>query len=121
MKNGKKIKKYSFSDDLESYIMARGLQPPTDSSSLECVAAGYLVALGETTAPASELLYWSGNKEPTRDPLNAYWFDKWLDAVKWMLENCEITQPDTFPPRGLERPRFPRVCFMRTFVEIKQI
>ena len=121
MKSGKKITKYDIGFDLQTFLEQQGSQPPSDPKALEHVAGGYIIAVGETFPPASELIFYGGQSGTTQNPIDAYAFDTWLEAIKWALENCEITQPTTTPPRGLERPRFPRVCFLRLYAEVKQI
>lgn len=121
MKSGKKISKYNIGLDIQTYLDDVGTQPPSDPKALECCGFGYVVAIGESLPPASELIYYSDKFEDCRNPIQAYVFDTWLEATKWALDNCEITESKSIPPRGLERPRFPRVCFLRIYTEVKQI
>ena len=86
------------------------------------MAAGfYAVAIGEKLPPESETVWFSEDGRETTDELHARAFDSYGDALKWAVENCEITNAETPPPRGWERPRYPRVCFCRVFTEIERL
>ena len=56
------------------------------------------------------------------NPETAREFYTYGDALKWMVENCEIPALDFVAmPRGFERPRFPRVCYVRKYTEVETL
>ena len=103
----------------ESIMGAKDVNAPlTDES--------FVIAVGEDyECGAKYLRYLSRNRETesgtTTDPLNARQFDTYADALKSMLETCAIEEIEPPIPHGWERPRFPRVCYLRLYAEVSQI
>lgn len=83
----------------------------------------YVVAIDKTDDPERPIVYATAKTEDGRgyNPETARDFDTYGDALKWMVENCEIPALEfTAIPRGFERPRFPRVCYVRTYTELTE-
>ena len=83
-------------------------------------AASYIVAVGERLPPEPQAVYITTDGEETVDPMGAQAFDTYADALKWAVEHCEISDIGSPVPRGFERPRYPRVCYLREYVEITE-
>ena len=83
-------------------------------------AGSYIVAVGERLPPESDAVYITADGNETTDPTTARGFDTYGDALKWAVENCAISDIGYPVPRGFERPRFPRVCYLRTYTEITE-
>ena len=87
-------------------------------------AASYIVAVGERLLPQPDAVYIAvyitADGEETTDPTGAMAFDTYADALKWAVEHCEISDIGYPVPRGFERPRYPRVCYLREYVEITE-
>ena len=83
-------------------------------------AAGYIVAVGERLPPQTDAVYITADGNETTDPTTARAFDTYADALKWAVENCAISDIGYPVPRGFERPRFPRVCYLRTYTELTE-
>ena len=84
----------------------------------------YVVAIDETTDPERKTVYATAKSADVRgyNPETARDFDTYGDALKWMVENCEIPALDFVAmPRGFERPRFPRVCYVRKYTEVETL
>ena len=99
----------------------RAKQPPVNP---EFVGGFYVVAVGETGDATPQTVYATARGEDGRgyDPETARDFDTYGDALKWMVENCEIPALDfAVMPRGFERPRFPRVCYVRKYTEVETL
>lgn len=82
---------------------------------------GYYVAIGERLPPEQLPVYVTEDGRETTDILRAKCFDTYGEALKWAVNNCEITNTETPPTRGFERPRYPRVCYCRVFVEVENL
>ena len=84
----------------------------------------YVVAIDKTDDPERPMVYATAKTENGigYNPETARDFETYGDALKWMVENCEIPALDFVAiPRGFERPRFPRVCYVRKYTEVETL
>ena len=118
--NGAKVSRFDVRADyarMESERIAK--QPPINP---EFVGGVYVVAVGETTPPEHLTVYIGESGQEVFDAQRARAFYTYGDALKWAVENCEFSQMDFFAvPRGFEKPRFPRVCYLRTYTELTEL
>ena len=118
--NGAKVSRFDVRADyarIESGRIAK--QPPINP---EFVGGVSVVAVGETTPPEPLTVYISESGQEVFDAQRARAFDTYGDALKWAVENCEFSQMDFCAvPRGFEKPRFPRVCYLRTYTELTEL
>jgi hypothetical protein len=82
---------------------------------LELFSAYYVVAVGYSPEDGTE--YASNDGRTVYHQNKAKTFDTYSAAIKWMVANCEIEDTDNIT-RGHERPDFPRVKFLREYVEL---
>lgn len=118
--NGAKVSRFDVRAEyarIESERIAK--QPPINP---EFVGGVYVVAVGETTSPEPLTVFINENGQEVWDAQEARAFDTYGDALKWAVENCEFSQMDfRAVPRGFEKPRFPRVCYLRTYTELTEL
>ena len=117
--NGAKVSRFDVRADyarIESERIAK--QPPINPT----LAGGwYVVAVGEMTPPENLTVYLKENGQETTDEQQARAFETYADALKWTVENCDIPAMDYITvPRGFERPRYPRVCYLRVYTELTE-
>ena len=81
---------------------------------------GYVIALGPQYASEPDSMAYLGESGGTTpNPYNAKQFDTWADAMRYALDTCEFPEfKDEMPPRGFERPKYPRVCHARIWAEL---
>ena len=91
-----------------------------DASRATLSEESYIVAVGERLPPDPEAVYVTDEGDETTDPKSAMKFDTYGDALKWAVENCAFSGIGRPVPRGFERPRFPRVCYLRTYTEVTE-
>ena len=117
--NGAKVSRFDVRADyarIESERLAK--QPPLNP---EFVGGRYVVAVGQELPPEQMLIYIGENGEETKDVQDAIAFDTYGDALKWAADNCDFSQIDySNVPRGFERPRYPRVCYLRIYTELTE-
>ena len=118
--NGAKVSRFDVRAEYARLLDEReAAQPPKAP-----VFAGgfYVVAVGETLPPESLTVYIGESGQEVFDAQRARAFDTYGDALKWAVENCEFSQMDFCAvPRGFEKPRFPRVCYLRTYTELTEL
>lgn len=116
---GAKISRFDVRADYARVLSEHAEKQPPQNAKL---AGGYyVVAVGERLPPEPDPVYITREGDETTDPTRAIDFDTYGDALKWTVENCEIPQFDTVSiPRGLERPRYPRVCYLRLYTELTE-
>ena len=118
--NGAKFSRFDVRADYARVDEERiAKQPPINPA----FAGGcYVVAVGETMPPEPEPVFITTDGRETTDPQRARDFDTYGDALKWAVENCEFSQMGFLPaPRGFEKPRFPRVCYLRIYTEMTEL
>ena len=116
--NGAKIALFNAGDyyaRLESERIVN--QPPTNP---KFSGGWYVVAIGEELPPNNTPVFVNESGEETTDEQKAMAFDTYGDALKWAVENCAISDMGFPVPRGFERPRYPRGCYLRTYTEITE-
>ena len=116
--NGAKVALYNAGAEFDNF--ARGKCEGIDANRATLNAASYIVAVGEKLPPQSDAVYITADGDETTDPTFARAFDTYGDALKWTVENCAISDIGYPVPRGFERPRFPRVCYLRIYTEITE-
>lgn len=80
---------------------------------------GYIIAL--RTSPDGQWYIGKDGEDETTLADSAKCFDAYADAVRYMVEHCEIPNMPAPVPRGFERPKYPRVCFYRLYEEITEL
>ena len=114
--SGAKIALFNAGEDFARILhSAQSAEVKAERATLN--AASYIVAIGERS-PEADAVDITADGDETIDPTGARAFDTYGDALKWLVENCEITDVGYPVPRGYERPRFPRVCYLRVFAEV---
>ena len=116
--NGAKIALWNAGEDYARTVQATQ-NAGTKAERATLNAAGYIVAVG--VRDGNNTVFVSRDGGETLDPMGARDFDTYGDALKWTVENCEITSLEYPIPRGFERPRFPRVCYLRVFSEVEPL
>ena len=120
---GAKIRAFDTRADYARILSQREAEQPPRNP----VFAGgwYVVAVGETLPPESEKMLFATDQTADgrgSETESARTFESYGDALKWMVENCEIPALDFGAiPRGFERPRFPRVCYLRKYTEVETL
>ena len=117
--NGAKVSRFDVRADYANIESERiGELPPINPKLAE---GFYVVAVAETSDSKPEAVYLSKNGMETNYPVCAQRFDTYGDALKWAVENCDIPAMDYINvPRGFERPRYPRVCYLRIYTELTE-
>lgn len=117
--NGAKFALYNAGADYARYLSERNEKQAPQNAQL---AGGYyVVAVGERLPPEPFPVYVTTDGSETTDEQQARAFDTYGDAVKWAADNCEFSQIDGVTiPRGFERPRYPRVCYLRIYTELTE-
>ena len=113
---GAKIARWNAGEDYARVLDAQNEGIQAKHATLD--AERYIVAIGEA---GSDTVFVSQDGGQTLLPAQAIGFDTYGDALKWTVENCEITSLECPIPRGYERPRFPRVCYLRVFSEVEPL
>lgn len=115
-----KISRYDVREDYSRVLSDHAeKQAPVNP---EFVGGVYVVAVGETARPDSLTVFINQNGQEVFDAQHARAFDTYGDALKWAVENCEFSQMDFCAvPRGFEKPRYPRVCYLRTYTELTRL
>lgn len=117
--NGAKVSRFDVRADYARFEDERiAKQPPLNPT----LAGGrYVVAVGKMNPPEDLTVYINENGQETTDEQAARAFDTYGDALKWAVENCDIPAMDYINvPRGFERPRYPRVCYLRIYTELTE-
>lgn len=117
--SGAKIALYNAGAEFDNFARDR-INAGIDANRATLNAARYIVAVGERLPPESDAVYITADGNETTDPTTARGFDTYGDALKWAVENCAISDIGYPVPRGFERPRFLRVCYLRTYTEITE-
>ena len=118
--NGAKVSRFDVRAEYARLLDEReAAQPPK----APVLAGGfYVVAVGETLPPEPLTVFINESGQEFFDAQRARAFDTYGDALKWAVENCEFSQMDFCAvPRGFENPRYPRVCYLRTYTELTRL
>ena len=118
--SGAKVSRFDMRADY-ARVLSEHAEKQTPQN-LEFVGGVYVVAVGETLPPESMTVFIGENGQEVYDAQRARAFDTYGDALKWAAENCEFSRMDfCVVPRGFEKPRFPRVCYLRTYTELTEL
>ena len=115
--NGAKVSRFDVREEYARIESERIIkQPPINP---EFAGGVYVVAVGETTPPEPLTVFIAPDGREVFNAQRARAFYTYGDALRWAVDNCEFSQMDFCAvPRGFEKPRFPRVCYLRTYTEL---
>ena len=117
--SGAKITRYDCRADFARILSERELKAAPINPELS--KAGYIVAIDEKLPPEPFTVYLKEDGGETYDANAARLFDTYGDALKWTVENVDIQNVESPAPHGFEKPRFPRVQYLRVYTEITDL